>query len=579
MPKKDNLPRLTEDDVRQMTDGRSFERGESYYEAGAIIEPVRQGMELRAECQGSQYEPYQVNVTLNQKGIASYDCSCPRGGFCKHIVALMLTYIHEPEAFRTLPPLEEMLAPRSKEELIALVAEMVKREPGLMSLVELSASITSKPGKPVDAEVYRRQVQRVLRRSDPWNIERELRTLCSNANRLAQSGDWLNAGALYDALLSGISEHYEDDLWGLDEDGDIAALASDCAEALGRCLTQGRPDEDTRRAWLTALLEGTLTDIRLGGIDYAWSARDVVLQQTTDAEWAWMEQRIRAEIERSERWKRESLVGLLIERREHAGQSADAAELIRELGTPEQRTWLLLQEGNVDDAVAMAREYLTGFPGTMIKFADALVEAGAGEAAVALLSEQTAQGRGYEGWLAKYFREHGAPHAVLDWQRKVFARQPSVEHYKTLREVSEKAGVWEPVRLEVLRDLEDGGKFGTLIEIALYENDVGRALELLPKFQQKAYYGWAQSYKQLVAKAAEKDYPQESLALYKELVERAIGEKNRSSYQSAAQFLKCMKELHGRLHTDAEWDVYIETLRARHARLPALQDELRKAKL
>lgn len=69
MPKKDSLPRLTEEDVRRMTDGRSFARGEDYYESGAIIEPVRQGMEWRAECQGSQYEPYQVSVTLNEAGL------------------------------------------------------------------------------------------------------------------------------------------------------------------------------------------------------------------------------------------------------------------------------------------------------------------------------------------------------------------------------------------------------------------------------------------------------------------------------------------------------------------------------
>jgi uncharacterized Zn finger protein len=269
---------------------------------------------------------------------------------------------------------------------------------------------------------------------------------------------------------------------------------------------------------------------------------------------------------------------LLTERHERAGRGADAAELVRELGTPGQQTWLLLQEGNVDDAVVMAREHFTTFPGLMTKFADALVEAGAGQAAVALLSEQTAQGRGYEGWLAKYFREHDDPHAALDWQRRVFAGQPSVENYRTLREVCEKIGVWEQTRLEVLRDLESAKRISTLIDVALLENEVERALELLPLLTQQGYYV-GQPYKGQVAKAAEKDYPQEALALYKELAERAIAEKQRSSYQMAAQFLERMKELHGRLHTEAEWDVYIATLRARHARLPALQDELQKAKL
>jgi hypothetical protein len=90
-----------------------------------------------------------------------------------------------------------------------------------------------------------------------------------------------------------------------------------------RCLA-GQPDSETRRLWLEALLEAELTDIALGGIDLAPSAWDALLEQATDADWSWMEQRVRAELQKSGDWAREALVNLLSERRERTGQAEDA---------------------------------------------------------------------------------------------------------------------------------------------------------------------------------------------------------------------------------------------------------------
>jgi uncharacterized Zn finger protein len=110
-----NVPRLTEAQVRKLGSPQSFERGKNYYRDGAILEPVRQGLELRAQCAGSEYAPYEVSATLAQHGIAAVACTCPydHGGACKHIVALLLTYVHEPQTFHVIPPLETLLAGRS----------------------------------------------------------------------------------------------------------------------------------------------------------------------------------------------------------------------------------------------------------------------------------------------------------------------------------------------------------------------------------------------------------------------------------------------------------------------------------
>jgi uncharacterized Zn finger protein len=575
---KETLPQLSEALIRKMASGASFERGKSYYHGGAILDPIRQGMELRAECEGSQYEPYQVSATLTGKGVGGTACTCPYSGagICKHLVALLLAYVHEPQAFRVIPPLEAMLAPRRKADLIALIGEMIKRYPDLMSIVELSAA--TQPGRSTDLETYRRQIRRVLRSESLRVIDRELWALRDTAARLEKAGDWLGAGGVYHVLLDETVSHYGDELQEMDEEGDIAMFVNEVAEGVSRCLAEGQPDSQTRRLWLEALLEAELTDIALGGIDLAPSAWDALLEHATDADWSWVEQRVRAELQKSHDWAREALVNLLSARKERAGQAEDAGALIRELGTPEQRAFLLIDEGKIDEAMQLMRPVLTNKPGLVTEFADALVAARAAQAAVALVTEH-AQGERSStwcmDWLVKYYRKHGRRREALVWQQKVFLLRPSAEEFQALREVSRKLGTWDQVRVEALKALEGSKRFGPLTEIALHEGDVPRALGLLPRMQpwERGHYQWQ------VAQAAEKSHPREALALYTELVEQAIRRRDRRTYQQAVQHLNRMKAVYQSLDAASDWEAYLESLRVQFRHLPALQDELRQARL
>src|SRR5438105_4125023 len=168
---KEKLPRLTEAQVRALANDKSFERGKSYYRDGAVSETTRQGMELRGECAGSEVEPYEISVTLAARGIADTSCTCPYeyGGICKHTVALLLTYVHQPQAFRLIAPVEEMLKHRSKEELLAIINAMLKQDPKLLSLVELAATAQdASAGLSIDTAAIRKAARRALQYND-WD--------------------------------------------------------------------------------------------------------------------------------------------------------------------------------------------------------------------------------------------------------------------------------------------------------------------------------------------------------------------------------------------------------------------------
>lgn len=568
------LPNLTEADIRELATDRSFERGRSYYNGGAITDAVLQGDELIAECEGSDYEPYQVSITLDENGVADTDCTCPYdwGGACKHIVALLLYYVHNHKDFRKTPPLEKMLAERSKEDLIAIINEMLKRQPKLRSVIEITAA-TQKggKGKPVDVSAYRRQAKRVMGYDSPHVVEKELKALRDTAARFSKAGDYLNAGAIYHAVLEEAVEGYDDMMRDMDYDGDISVVIDEIAEGMIECLKKGNADSKTRMAWLETLLEAKLKDYEMGGIDFVSCARGALLQEANDEEWEEIERRVRGLIPSAREWEREGLVSFLTKRMEEHGQEKEANNLIREMGTEEQQIYLLIEDKKISEAVNRIRKVLVSKPGLVTNFADALLEAGANDEAVKIVMNDKQSWHSKE-WLAKYFRTHGTKQEALNWQLNYFLNSSSVENFKTLRELGKKVGNWETVRVDVLKKLEDDNKIGSLIAIALHEGNVVRALELLPRVRDS----WS-DYEGKVAKAAEKDFPKESIAIYKKKAEKAIDGRTRNAYSSAAYILKDVKRVYEKIKAKSEWTEYIKDLRAKYANLPALQDELNKA--
>jgi uncharacterized Zn finger protein len=88
------MPKLNANALRRHFGERNFTLGQNYARDESIFNARRQGRTLKARCQGSRTEAYQVEATLGDKGIEEAECSCPvgGGGRCKHVAALMLTW-------------------------------------------------------------------------------------------------------------------------------------------------------------------------------------------------------------------------------------------------------------------------------------------------------------------------------------------------------------------------------------------------------------------------------------------------------------------------------------------------------
>ena len=82
-----------------------------------------------------------------------------------------------------------------------------------------------------------------------------------------------------------------------------------------------------------------------------------------------------------------------------------------------------------------------------------------------------------------------------------------------------------------------------------------------------------------VAHAASRQKPKESIRLYLELAEGLIQARGRNNYAQAAEYLQQVRETYFRMGEEQAWRVLIASLRNQHHNLPALQDELDRARL
>ncbi len=88
------LPEITEDTIRSLASGISLSKGYGYYESGAVEKVWIEKDIYNAHVRGS--ELYTVVIT-EKKGNLQTDCSCPFDweGACKHVVAAMLSIVHD----------------------------------------------------------------------------------------------------------------------------------------------------------------------------------------------------------------------------------------------------------------------------------------------------------------------------------------------------------------------------------------------------------------------------------------------------------------------------------------------------
>ena len=128
---------ITEELILTKVTEKSFERGEDYYASGMVESVVQRGSKLFAEVLGSEEYPYYVGIAF-QGGDFDASCTCPYdwGGYCKHVVAVLLTWIHGRDSVAVRAPIEDLLFEMDADRLKALILLMVESAPQLAETID-----------------------------------------------------------------------------------------------------------------------------------------------------------------------------------------------------------------------------------------------------------------------------------------------------------------------------------------------------------------------------------------------------------------------------------------------------------
>lgn len=581
-------PSPSERAIRDRVGSRSFSRGKRYYEQGAIVSPRLIQHRLTAQCYGTASQPYRLWVELSEDGVNDAECSCPvgTGGFCKHVAALLLTWLHNPEAFQETQSADAQLAQLDKQSLILLIRQMIARHPDLEELVHVTA--TSEAAT-LNEEVIRAKVQQAIEASEYGHADfhaasalaGELAVIVQQGAIYEEAQEWQKAATVYSVVVETLLENYHE---MYDHDGDLFTVFYSGAEKLGEYL-RAISDGEERRAILRTLTNVVFQDIDLGGYGFADEAYVTIMEQATPEEKAQIATWIEAELagresvtEYDSGWSRQELGRFQLELLGDTVDDERFIELCRrsQLLSPLLERLLVLDRRQEAIGVAQdASDY------DLINLADIFLAHGLGTTAEELLWERTAHSSDPRlgEWLKKYAASSKDWRRALRYAARQFSRSPSLSLYNEIRKYAEETDDWFEQRKKLIADLAATGRNELLIRIHLREDNIEEALSLLDKLSPYQAFGF-QTDGGLgleVAAAAEATHPRDALRIYREKIERLINARGRENYAIAARLLKRVRSLYRQLEEPDAWDHYISAVRKQKPRLPALLDELQKA--
>lgn len=579
---------FTEEAIRAYIGAESFRRGEHYFRDGMIFNTRRAGTTLRAQCHGSGGNVYRVRATIENGTVAEADCSCPVGRRCKHIAALLLTWLNQPDDFHTIEETDAALERRSKEELIALIQQMLLRAPALESLLELPLPTGKKSKQKINPETYRRQVAAAFDASDfeygaAEGIADELSATVKIADDFLAQGDMDNAAIIYEAIAAGIIEHYES---VDDESGALGEVVQDCVAGLGKCLEDdaARANAELRERILRALFEVYRFDVDFGGVGLSDDVPALILKHADAAEKKQAAEWVRAALKAAQRagndsakWHRQTYGDLLLRLEAHTLNDEAYLRLCRETHRLNDLVTRLLTLNRVDEARAEAThtdDY------ELLELADIFVQQKQPEVAEQLMTERakTTQDTRIFEWLKERSKQKREDANALLWARKINDVRPSLEQYREIRQLATRLGTWANVRAELLADFERCRYFDLLTQIHLDEKDIDAALQTVEKTQEDFLY-FAPDLHLAVAQAAEDTRPRDALQIYRHAAEHIIQARDRAAYSEACKYLLRVRSLYQKLGEDEVWQHYLTKLKEETKAMRAFKEEMARAKL
>ncbi|MBB5787050.1 SWIM zinc finger family protein [Jiangella mangrovi] len=499
----------------ELADARTVERGRAYAVGGRVVDLIDDGARLTAVVRGT--DDYRVELVAAKQ---SWFCDCPvgvTGAFCKHCVAVALAASGGSGSAAPAGPVElDRFEPRpAVGDDVGELADEVRR---VFTPRRRFYDYDQANAYADDAEATVRLLEEWCTRAPSAELLVVVQTAIDQAIRTilrsddSSGGQGMQIGRLLDAHVTAAVH---------------ASLDRKASAALAR--------------WLFRLMFAGPQDFVTVDIDqYA----DAVGPAGIDL--------YRRLVDRADEQSHGSAVRHA--RGRLAILSRDPAEVMAHFGADLRHAFLvedlvraLEEAGHADLALAQARAGVTADPLSP---------------AVGPLVER----------LVADARRRGAVDEVAQLRRDDFHHRPSTTTYAAFERAATTAGTWAADRENadpVLLAADPRGWVSTLLR----QGDSAAAWAAAETMPERIDFDpdlWRRLFRARV-----RIDPASTLPHYRRLVEKCVLAGDRGNYQTAARFLRSMRDAAAKADS-REFDAYVAELRDRYRRRPALLDELRR---
>lgn len=592
------IPHLTEADIRPLSTDRSWTRGQDYYDSSYVENVIWRDGLLTAEVQGSEYEPYIVQVRFDGQKLRSTDCTCPYdwGGDCKHIIAVLFYLCHRRDDIEQRPALIDLIANLNREQLAELIIDLSISYPAISDDIERNLPLAV-PGKTasstselpqIDTKLLRRQIKAELRASiksgfDSWGEEAfydsDLGVALEPA--LAQIQAYLDQGEPRTALtiLETATIAWEDGIYSLDEyvRDSFEDVANEFTYELGKMwaeiILMADLSSEELQQWQEKLDEladtiygGTSLEISVTAAVQGWTYPPLVaaMQGIITDKGAWEDEAPHFADELA-------LIRLRILAKREKFQ--EYLNLAQAEGQFMLFLHMLIKQGQSDKAISEARQYLVA-PQDIHALARTLLDNGAIEKAFQLAQHGLTLD---ESWgkaaLAEWLRDqaviHQEPDLALDAARRALIESVTLENYQTLQQISGDA--WKTLRAEALEITAQGKLAENKADIYLYENMYKQTIEVV---DQAAWFSNIEK----VIEAVKVEHPKWAFQQCQSRAEAIMDAGQANNYRIAADWLRRGRDILLSAGEDETWETYLNQAMDQHQRKYKLMPMLRELK-
>jgi uncharacterized Zn finger protein len=586
-----SIPSISEFTIRRNANAKSFQRGEAYYESGAVNAVTQRGHLLQAEVEGNQAKPYRVSLNFDSSELISVNCTCAYDfdGWCKHIVATMLVCARQPETIEQRPTLEQLLNRLDHVQTQRLLQELVAEYPPLIEVIDRHVYWMTSPApqqnttktlhySAVDPTPFRRQVRQILRDAVRYFEEgceedplcEELLSVVQTAVDFSERGEGNNAIAILEAITSTCAGNWDDVAKYGAENYEIARELND--------------------AWCEAILTAELTleekvdvQVNLEAWQDEWDADFRMSLEALRQGWDYPQlvKVLQGNLTEMEVWQGETpdyvddlaLIRLKILERQERYQ--EYLYLAQAEGQNQQYLTMLGQLGRVEEAMNAAQIQMNSME-EAFALAKTLSEQGALQQAL----EIAQSGLNLQGncqynlgiWASELAEELGDNEAALLAIQAAFKVKPSFFDYQKIEEFAGEN--WEIIKtdlLQIVRSYEGWGTESVKVDIFLYEELIDDAIAIASELSSYSSESILR-----VMNAAIPYNPNWVIANARRRAEKIMNAGKAEYYDEAIEWLKMARAAYLESARKADWLSYRDELMQTHARKRKLMGMLKE---